>query len=239
MFSTIKEAKERYKFSVILGGSGAWQIHETNTHAPVEDGRGPGLHVGGPFGSSWILLLDGKNQVRVREEDTAHQLREVADGRPDLARSRALRRCDDALRPPDSVRDRLGCRQFRCRSREAVAIEDVRDEIRSLCRGEFSRVIGRHRLLDLRDQCGERFRLPVADERITLERRTRSALQGGPVARGTLLRVESGAASRLGGGVHAVLHCSRRLSVGDRGRREQRGERDELIRALLHRAAAR
>jgi radical SAM superfamily enzyme YgiQ (UPF0313 family) len=33
MFSTIKEAKERYKFSVILGGSGAWQIHETNTHA--------------------------------------------------------------------------------------------------------------------------------------------------------------------------------------------------------------
>ena len=33
MFTTIKEAKQRYKFSVILGGSGAWQIHETNTHA--------------------------------------------------------------------------------------------------------------------------------------------------------------------------------------------------------------
>jgi radical SAM superfamily enzyme YgiQ (UPF0313 family) len=33
MFTTIKEAKERYKFSVILGGSGAWQIQETNTHA--------------------------------------------------------------------------------------------------------------------------------------------------------------------------------------------------------------
>ncbi len=33
MFTTIKEAKERFKFQVILGGSGAWQIHETNTHA--------------------------------------------------------------------------------------------------------------------------------------------------------------------------------------------------------------
>jgi radical SAM superfamily enzyme YgiQ (UPF0313 family) len=33
MFSIIKEAKAQYHFSVILGGSGAWQIHETNTHA--------------------------------------------------------------------------------------------------------------------------------------------------------------------------------------------------------------
>jgi len=33
MFSTIKEKKGQYNFSVILGGSGAWQIQETNTHA--------------------------------------------------------------------------------------------------------------------------------------------------------------------------------------------------------------
>jgi len=32
MFGRIREARERYRFSVILGGSGAWQIQETGTH---------------------------------------------------------------------------------------------------------------------------------------------------------------------------------------------------------------
>jgi radical SAM superfamily enzyme YgiQ (UPF0313 family) len=31
MFTTIQEARRRYRFSVILGGSGAWQIQETGT----------------------------------------------------------------------------------------------------------------------------------------------------------------------------------------------------------------
>jgi radical SAM superfamily enzyme YgiQ (UPF0313 family) len=32
MFSTIRKAREHHKFAVILGGSGAWQIHETHSH---------------------------------------------------------------------------------------------------------------------------------------------------------------------------------------------------------------
>jgi radical SAM superfamily enzyme YgiQ (UPF0313 family) len=32
MFSTIREARQRHPFSVILGGSGAWQIQETHSH---------------------------------------------------------------------------------------------------------------------------------------------------------------------------------------------------------------
>jgi radical SAM superfamily enzyme YgiQ (UPF0313 family) len=33
MFAAIREARARYRFSVILGGSGAWQIQETDTRA--------------------------------------------------------------------------------------------------------------------------------------------------------------------------------------------------------------
>jgi radical SAM superfamily enzyme YgiQ (UPF0313 family) len=33
MFDTIRAARQRHHFQVILGGSGAWQIHETNSHA--------------------------------------------------------------------------------------------------------------------------------------------------------------------------------------------------------------
>jgi radical SAM superfamily enzyme YgiQ (UPF0313 family) len=33
MFSTIRTAREKHRFSVILGGSGAWQIEETDSHA--------------------------------------------------------------------------------------------------------------------------------------------------------------------------------------------------------------
>ncbi len=33
MFATIREARQQFNFSVILGGSGAWQIHETGSHA--------------------------------------------------------------------------------------------------------------------------------------------------------------------------------------------------------------
>ncbi len=33
MFSTIREARQRHHFSVILGGSGAWQIQETDSRA--------------------------------------------------------------------------------------------------------------------------------------------------------------------------------------------------------------
>src|SRR6266446_2843394 len=33
MFDTIRECRQRYPFSVVLGGSGAWQIEETRTEA--------------------------------------------------------------------------------------------------------------------------------------------------------------------------------------------------------------
>jgi radical SAM superfamily enzyme YgiQ (UPF0313 family) len=35
MFATIRDARQRYTFSVILGGSGAWQIDETGTSAEL------------------------------------------------------------------------------------------------------------------------------------------------------------------------------------------------------------
>jgi hypothetical protein len=37
MFDTIRECRRRYPFSVVLGGSGAWQIEETHTESSSAD----------------------------------------------------------------------------------------------------------------------------------------------------------------------------------------------------------